>query len=204
MTLWNHGLSTYDCLSGGGGSGLVALSDDKEVLLLEWGNVADFLSGDLSESSNKTHVKAHVSFAVHSFRSSRYMYWKCVKIWFEAKCFTNLLNSGGLEWERPESSILKDSLDDESQCLRTRFFLDLRWLSPFFAKSSRSLGGKRLLTIFHTLLIRSTFTYTYIVAKFHFTKKFLVPEMWFSRTKARLILDDRLENKTGGTHWFPS
>lgn len=48
VTLWNHGLSTYDCLSGGGGSGRVALSVDSEVLLPEWGNVADFLSGDRS------------------------------------------------------------------------------------------------------------------------------------------------------------
>lgn len=33
VTLWYHGLSTKDCLSGGGGSGRVALSVDSDVLL---------------------------------------------------------------------------------------------------------------------------------------------------------------------------
>lgn len=203
MTLWNHGLSTYDCLSGGGGNGLVALSDDKEVLLLEWGNVADFLSGDLSENSSKTHVKVHVSFAIHSFRSWN-VYWKCVKIWFEAKCFTNLLNSGGLEWERPESNILKDSLDDESQCLRTRFFLDLRWLSPFSQNLHVHSEARdylqfftRYLTDVHSLIY--VLSQSFILRRSPLLQKCDFRELrrvWSWMTESKIELEE--------THCFPS
>lgn len=48
----------YDCLSGGGGNGRVALSDnDNEELLPECGKVANFLSGDRSvTNSNKKNI----------------------------------------------------------------------------------------------------------------------------------------------------